>query len=177
MGSYVLTVWVKAAPCIMALTAIAVSGCTGGRTSPALTSEQTGKITNDVRAFAATVASDVTRQGPAAWRTHFADISAFFMAAEGRLVFANNDDAKRGIQELTTTIAHLELQWGEPMLVDPLTPSLVMVGMPYHETRVDTGGHQVDESGYFTGLAERGSAGWKFRDAHWSVVGAPKPVP
>lgn len=29
----------------------------------------------------------------------------------------------------------------------------------------------------FTGLAELGPEGWKFRNAHWSVAGPPRPAP
>jgi hypothetical protein len=97
------------------------------------------------------------------------------MAAEGHLVFANGDAAMRGIRDLPSMIAHLELRWGEPMLVDPLTPTLAMIAAPYHEVQVDPSGHRVEEDGYFTGLAELGPAGWKFRNAHWSVI-APTPA-
>jgi hypothetical protein len=162
---------------IVALGIIATAGCTSFKIAPSPNAEQKNAIKDSVRTFVATVADDVTKQGPAAWRTHFADNSAFFMAAEGHLVFANNDEATRGIQKLTNTIAHLELRWGEPLLVDPLTSTLVMVGMPYYEVRIDTAGQRVDELGYFTGLAELGSAGWKFRNAHWSIVAPPPPVP
>ena len=37
-------------------------------------------VENDVRAFMRAVAHDVTQDGPAAWRKHFADSPAFFMA-------------------------------------------------------------------------------------------------
>ena len=63
------------------------------------------------------------------------------------------------------------------MRVDPLTPTLVVLGMPYHEVRIDSAGRRVEESGYFTGLAELGSGGWKFRDAHRSVAGPTSAVP
>ena len=165
------------ARCILVLGAIASTACTGAGTSSPLTADQSVATTNSVRAFAATVADDVTRRGPVAWRAHFANTPAFFMAAEGRLVFANNDDATRGIQQLAGSIAHVELRWGDPMRVDPLTPTLAMLGMPYHEVRVDTAGHRAEETGYFTGLAELGPAGWRFRNAHWSVPGAPSSVP
>jgi hypothetical protein len=50
------------------------------------------------------------------------------------------------------------------------------VAASYTEVRVDTAGHRVDEAGYFTGLAEHRPEGWRFRDAHWSVVGPPPAV-
>lgn len=36
---------------------------------------------------------------------------------------------------------------------------------------------KVVEDGYFTELAELGPSGWRFRDAHWSVVTAPSAAP
>ena len=165
------------ARCIFVLGAIAATACTRAGTSSPLTAGQSTATTNSVRAFAATVADDVTRRGPTAWRTYFADTPAFFMASEGRLVFANGDAATRGIQELAGKIAHIELRWGDPMLVDPLTPTLAMLATPYHEVLVDAAGHRVEENGYFTGLAELGAAGWRFPNAHWSVAGSPSSVP
>jgi hypothetical protein len=156
--------------CIVILSAILATGCTGARTSSRLNPDQSLAVTNDVRAFAATVANDITSRGPLAWRDHFADAPSFFMAANGQLVFANSDAATRGIKELPQSIARIELRWGDPVLVDPLTPALAMLAAPYHEILVDNSGHRVESSGYFTGLAERGGAGWKFRNAHWSSV-------
>ena len=51
-----------------------------------------------MRAFAQTVARDITSEGPAAWRRHFSDSPSFFMAAEGRLEFPDSAAASRGIQ-------------------------------------------------------------------------------
>ena len=166
-----------AARFVIVFGAVAVAACTGVRRSTPLTAEQTVATANGVRAFAATVADDVTRRGPAAWRDHFADTPSFFMAAEGRLVFANSDAATRGIQELTHSIAKIELRWGEPMVVDSLTPTFAMVAAPWHEILVDCAGHRVEENGYFTGLAELGPADWRFRNAHWSVAGSPPSKP
>ena len=163
--------WVTYAASFFILSAILFTGCTRVTTPTPLTSDQSVATTNSVRAFAANVADDVTRRGPLAWRDHFADTPSFFMAAEGQLVFANSDAATRGIKELPASIAHLELRWDEPTLVDPLTPTLAMFAAPYHEVQVDPAGHRVEENGYFTGLAELGPAGWKFRNAHWSVAG------
>jgi hypothetical protein len=173
-----LRIWVKhTARCIIIVSAILSTGCTRTRTSPPLNPDQSLAITNGVRAFAAAVADDVTQRGPLAWSDHFATTPNFFMAAEGHLVFANGDAAMRGIKDLPSMIAHLELRWGEPMLVDPLTPTLAMMAAPYHEVQVDPAGHPVEEDGYFTGLAELGSAGWKFRNAHWSVALPPSSGP
>jgi hypothetical protein len=161
----------------MAMTAIAFASCKSATGSHELTSEEAAVTANNVREFASNVAKDVTERGPIAWGDHFANTPTFFMASEGRLVFQNGEDAVRGIQDLTRTIAHIELHWGEPVRVDPLTPTLAVLGMPWREIIVDTAGHRVEESGYFTGLAELGPAGWKFRDAHWSEVPSASPAP
>jgi hypothetical protein len=134
-------------------------------------------MVDSVRAFVATVAADVSNTGPAAWRRHFLDGPAFFMAAEGRLVFPSSDSASRGIQRLTQVITHISLRWGDSLRIDPLAPGLAMVATSYHEVRVAAAGPQVEESGYFTGLAAHGPAGWQFRDAHWSVLKPLPPVP
>jgi hypothetical protein len=61
--------------------------------------------------------------------------------------------------------------------VDTLTTALAMMAAPYHEVTVDPAGHRIESSGYFTGLAELGPAGWKFRNAHWSVAAPTSPAP
>lgn len=139
--------------------------------------EHAARIADSVRAFAESVALGVTANGPAAWRTYFADESAFFMASEGRLVFPTSDAATRAIEGLTHTIAHIELRWGAALRVDPLAPGLAMLAAPYHETRVDTQRRRLEEDGFFTGLVEHRAGGWQFRDAHWSVVSPPTAVP
>src|SRR5260370_907825 len=154
MYSFNLGSWIKhTGHCVVILSAILSTDCTRARTSP-LTIDQSVATTTSVRAFAATVADDVTRRGPVAWRDHFADTPNFFMASEGHLVFANSDAATRGIKELSGSIPHIELRWGDPVLVDPLTPTLAMMAAPYHEVLIDSAGHRVEQSGYFTGLAE-----------------------
>ena len=135
-----------------------------------------GGVADSVRTFMETVAREVTREGPAAWRRQFAGEGPFFMASEGRLVFPSAEATAKGIEELTRVIAHIELRWGGDLLVDPLGPGLAMVGVSYTEVRADTTGHRVDETGFFTGLAEHRAEGWRFRDAHWSVVSPPPPV-
>jgi hypothetical protein len=169
--------WVTYTARCVILSTILATGCTRVRTPPPLTIDQSVATTNSVRAFAANVADDVTRRGPLAWRDHFSDTPSFFMAADGQLVFANSDAATRGIKELPRSIAHIELRWGDPVLVDPLTPTLAMLAAPYHEVLVDNAGHRVESSGYFTGLAELGPAGWRFRNAHWSVAAPTSPAP
>ena len=121
-----------------------------------------------------TVAHDITQEVPAAWGRHFADIPAFFMAADGHLAFASHAAAMAAIPELVRTIKQIELRWGDDLRVDPLTPDLAAVGTSYREVRVSPDGHHVDEDGFFTGIAERKDGRWRFRNAHWSAA-APSP--
>jgi hypothetical protein len=172
MDSFNLKNWFISAAfgVVVILSAVLCAGCNRPRTSSSLTSDEAAATTNAVRAFATSVADDVTRRGPLAWSDHFENTPNFFMASNGQLVFANGEAAIRGIKDVPKFIAHIELRWGDPMLVDPLAPTLAIIGAPYHEVQVDPSGHQIEENGYFTGLAELGPAGWKFRNAHWSVT-------
>ena len=145
-------------------------------TSQSLTPAGSSAVERDVKVFADTVAQDVTQEGPAAWRRHFADSPPFFMASEGHLVFPTSASATAGIQNFARTINHMELHWGEDLRVDPLTPELAVLAASYHEIRVDTAGNRVDESGFFTGIAEYGNGHWQLRDAHWSVAIPPPAV-
>lgn len=132
---------------------------------------------DSVRAFMATIARGVTAGGPAAWRGFLADDSTFFMASEGRLVFPSGQDARRGIDQLTQAIAHIELTWGDTLRIDPLAPGLVAIGAPYHELRIDHQGRRVLETGFFTAIAEQRAGHWQLRNAHWSVQTPPAAVP
>ena len=145
--------------------------------SPSVPPARRAAVEDSVRTFVLNVAHDVTQEGPAAWSKYFADDPAFFMADEGHLVFPNSQSANQATQNLTRTIKSIDLRWGDDLRIDPLTPNLAMVAAPYTEVRIDTEGHRITESGYFTGLAEYRSGRWQFRDAHWSVAAAPSKVP
>jgi hypothetical protein len=83
--------------------------------SHALTPAQIADVENGVRVFARSVAQDVTRDGPAAWRRHFADLPQFFMAANGKMVFPDSATASMGIQDLASVIKKIELRWGDDL--------------------------------------------------------------
>ncbi len=152
--------------CVLALLACASTPPPAGP-SPA----ELAKAGSEVMAFVKGVGEGVTRRGPAAWHDYFSEIPTFFMAVNGKVVFASPEEAARGIAEVAKSISHIELSWGV-VRIDVLTPQLAMVGAPYHEVQVWADGHQVTEEGYFTGLAERGAGGWRFRNAHWSSARA-----
>jgi hypothetical protein len=160
-------------PSALLLATIALAGCQSNR---ALTSAQAAAVEDGVRAFTRTVAHDITQDGPSAWRRHFADSPSFFMASEGHLVFPNSAAATAGIQDVARSIKQIELQWGDDLRIDPLTPDLAVVAASYHEVQVKADGVRVNETGFFTAIAERQGGRWQFRNAHWSVAGPPSPV-
>ncbi|MGA8223156.1 MAG: hypothetical protein WB780_16015 [Candidatus Acidiferrales bacterium] len=142
-----------------------------------LTPERAAAVEEGVRAFTRTVAHDVTEEGPLAWRKHFADVPAFFMAVDGHLVYATGAAAMAGIPDVTRNIKHIELHWGDDLRIDPLAADLAVVATTWHEVIVDAAGKRMDESGYFTGIAEFRDGHWKFRNAHWSSAAPPAPAP
>jgi hypothetical protein len=151
------------------LAAVFFAGCSSQRDG-SLTAERAAELDREVKEFAAMVAHDVTQDGPAAWRKHFSDGPAFFMAVDGRLQFPDSASASTGIQELTRTIKHIELKWRD-VRVDPLTPGLAGIGAGWHEATDLADGKRLETDGYFTGLAEQRNARWQFRNAHWSTAG------
>ena len=157
-------------------TLLALAGCGLGLDGPtgsaSFTAARKAAVEKEVRQFAALVSQDVTQEGPEAWQKHLADDPAFFMAVDGKLQFPNRQAAKEGIEAFTRTILHIELNWGDDLRVDPLTPEFAVVASSWHEVWSDKEGHQTTEDGFFTGLAERHNGQWQFRNAHWSV-GAP----
>ena len=148
-----------------------------GDNAQSLTPARRAAVEDSVRRFVLNVAQDVTQEGPAAWRKEFADSPSFFMASEGKLVFPNSQAATQGIESFARTIKHIELRWGDDLRVDALTPDMAVVATSWQEVRVDMEGHQVTESGFFTGLAEQRNGQWQFRNAHWSVAAPPAKVP
>jgi len=170
---------------VLPAAAILLIGCrmrvdTGDRSDDRarrLTPKRRAAVEDAVRRFAASVAHDVTQDGPAAWRKEFSDSPSFFMASEGKLVFPNRQAAAQAIDELARTVKTIELRWGDDLRVDALTEDLAQVACSWHEVRADIEGHRVEESGFFTGLAEQRKGQWRFRNAHWSVVVPPTKVP
>jgi hypothetical protein len=121
-----------------------------------------------VRAFMQTVCDSVTQDGPMAWIKYFDASPAFFMAVNGQMAFPSTAAAQEGTRKFAQTIRHIELKWGDDLRVDPLTNEFAVVAVSWREIQVDTTGHSVTETGYFTGLAEYREGRWQFRDAHWS---------
>lgn len=138
-----------------------------------LSPQQSAAVKESVQKYMQEVAHDVTQEGPAAWRKHFADSDAFFMADEGRLVFPDYTTAKSAIDNLVVNATQIDLKWGDDLRVDPLTSNFAVVAASYHETRVDKSAQKIDESGFFTATAEFHDGHWQLRDAHWSVIAPP----
>ncbi|HEV2196812.1 MAG TPA: hypothetical protein VGR55_14605 [Candidatus Acidoferrum sp.] len=162
-------------------TLLALAGCGLGLDVPAgsasLTAARKAAVEKEVRQFSALVSQDVTQAGPGAWQKHLADDPAFFMAVDGKLQFPNRQAAREGIEEFTRAVPHIELNWGDDLRVDPLTPEFAVVASSWHEVWTDKEGHQTTQNGFFTGLAERHNGQWQFRNAHWSAVAPASKAP
>ena len=135
-----------------------------------ITAAEAANVDEGVRSFMATIARDVTRDGPTAWRKHFADSPAFFMVNDGQMAFPHSADATKGIQDFAATIRSIRLEWGSELRVDPLTPNFAVVAASYLEKQDFLSGKSVGVHGYFTGIAELRDGRWQLRDAHWSSV-------
>jgi hypothetical protein len=132
--------------------------------------ERAAKVERGVRTFMQTAAHDVTQEGPSAWRKHFADTPAFFMAVNGQLAFANSADVSAKLPDVARAIKHIELRWGDDLRVDPLTEEFAVVATSWHEVITNGEGKREESSGYFTGTVEFRDGRWQFRNAHWSVA-------
>jgi hypothetical protein len=160
------------APLLAAIAFATFIVCSAGTSETQLTREHAAAVDRDVRAFMQTVSHAVTQDGPLAWLKYFDSSPAFFMAVNGQMAFPNAAAAQEGTRKFAQTISHIELKWGDDLRIDPLTAELAVVASSWHEVQIDAAGHRVDESGFFTGLAEYHDGHWLFRDAHWSA-----PVP
>src|SRR5947209_7100566 len=119
----------------------------------------------------ANVARDVTKQGPRAWQTYFANDASFFMAVNGKLAFPNGMAAAQAIPEIARQFRHIELRWGDDLRLDTVTENLCVVAVSYTEIidlQPGVEGTRGTQAGYFTGLAENRNGRWQFRNAHWS---------
>ena len=126
-------------------------------------------IRREVAAYADTIALDLRRDGPRAWLRHFERTPAFFMASGGRMEFPTYDSADVLVEDLAKRIRSMELKWSD-VRVDPLTPSLAVLAASFREVVTDTAGAAMEFRGYFTAVAKRSGAGWRLRNAHWSLV-------
>ena len=154
---------------LLAVTLAACVLCAAGAThSHSVTPDGASSVDQGVRAFMQTVSHSITQDGPMAWIRYFDASPAFFMAVNGQMAFPNAAAAQEGTRTFAQAIRHIELKWGEDLRVDPLTNEFAVVAVSWREIQVDTAGHSVTETGYFTGLAEYREGQWKFRDAHWS---------
>lgn len=155
------------------LAAFGSAGCSARAATSAelqsLTPSGAAAIDASARTFMHTVAHDVTQDGPLAWVKFFSTGPEFFMAVNGQLAFPNAAAAKEGTQNFAATINRIELKWGDDLRVDPLTAELAVVAASWREIQVDKAGHRIEETGYFTGLAEYRDGRWRFRDSHWSA--------
>jgi hypothetical protein len=173
-----LSTWIWGSTLLLAV--FCSAGCSaraaGSTALQSLTPASAAAVDASVRAFMHTVSHDVTQEGPLAWLKFFNTGPEFFMAVNGQLAFPNAAAAKEGTQNFAGTINRIDLRWGDDLRVDPLTAELAVVASSWREIQVDKAGHRIEETGYFTGLADYRDGRWRFRDAHWSAPVSPPPA-
>jgi hypothetical protein len=121
-----------------------------------------------VRHMANAIVRDLHNDGPIAWLKYFSVSEHFFMASNGQLAFPNYDSAAAFVHTFAKTIRKLDLTWDD-IRVDSLAPHLAVLASSFHEVLISAAGIQDTSAGYFTGVVEYVSTGWKLRDAHWSI--------
>ena len=126
----------------------------GARHSHSVTPNEAAGVDQAVGKFMQTVSRSVTQDGPLAWIKFFDASPAFFMAVNGKMEFPSAVAAEDGTRKFAQTISKIELQWANDLRVDPLTNEFAIVAVSWREIQVDTAGHSVTETGYFTGLVE-----------------------
>lgn len=152
-------------PVLLAGTLLACHTNTG-----ALTAAQSATVRDSVQQLTEAIAGNVSHDGPVAWLRYFEPSPAFYMASEGKLVFPNIDSATGFINTvLIKNFRSIQLRWSD-VRIDPYTPALAGIAAGYHEDITDTSGKTITSDGYFTGTAEKTSAGWQLRNAHWSSL-------
>jgi hypothetical protein len=160
---------------------VASAGCnarnaaSGPGQSQLLTPARAELVKAEVRAFTAIVAEDVTEDGPIAWSKYFENTPAFFMAVNGQVAFPDGATAQASIPKVAQMIKRIDLKWGDDLRIDPLTPELAVVASSWHELQTDPAGHTIEETGYFTAIAENHDGHWQFRNVHWSSPVTPPP--
>ena len=134
--------------------------------------EGAGGVRDSVYKMTASIAADVTAKGPTAWLLYFEDTPSFFMASDGRLAFPNYDSARNFINNtLVKSIRTIILKW-QDIHIDVLSPELANIAASFHEDIADVAGKTISIDGYFTALTHRATAGWRLRNAHWSIIKA-----
>src|SRR5690348_6435862 len=112
-------------------------------------------VHDEVAAFARTVAEGVSKDGVAAWQTWFPSAPSFFMAVDGHLEFQDGADAGAKIPGLARSIKSIQLEWRDPMRIDPLTHDFAVFAAPWHESITLADGNRTDTSGYFSAVLEK----------------------
>jgi hypothetical protein len=133
-----------------------------------LSSAQMAGVKTSVQQMAASIARDVSHDGPVAWLQYFENTNGFLMASDGQLVFQDIDAAKNFINNnLVKNIHKIDLRWNN-IRVDPLTLQIASIAADFHEDIIDAEEKMISQDGYFSGIAHQTPQGWKLYNAHWS---------
>jgi hypothetical protein len=121
------------------------------------------------------ISNSLAQRGPVAWLEHFATRPGFFMASAGAVQFADRAAAETFLNGFAQTIGRVELRWAD-LRIEPLSPSLAMVGARYDEVMTRKDGGHLEFAGYFSGVFWHEESGWKVGHCHWSSPAAAAPA-
>jgi SnoaL-like domain len=137
-----------------------------------LTSVQSSIVRDSVKQMVETIAKSISHEGPLAWLLYFENSPDFFMAADGQLVFPDNNAATNFLKNIyVKSVSRIELRWKD-IHISPFTSKIAGVAAIFHEDITDTVGKMSPSDGYFTGIAEQTAQGWQLLNAHWSMIPA-----
>lgn len=145
-------------------------------TGTPLTTDEGNRVKDSVSQMTANIAKDVSAKGPVAWLAYFENDPGFFMANDGQLALKDYPTAVSFVKgTLTKLMPKISLQW-KNVKIDPLSPSLAIIGGAFHEDITMSGGKTLSVDGYFTGTAHFDGKTWKLRNLHWSSKQSEKPA-
>jgi len=135
----------------------------------ALTADEIKKNEVEIIKMAKGAERDITAKGPKAWLSYFENNPDFFMASDGNLVFKDYPSAKTYITEtLEYSLSAVKLKWGD-IHVSSVSPEFATMASDFTEQLTNNDNKAVTVAGYFTCTVHKTKAGWKIRNAHWSI--------
>ena len=125
---------------------------------------------DDVIQMMDSVSQNISSNGPKAWLNYFENTPSFFMASDGKLVFPDYNTATKFINDtLVNIISSINLKWSN-INIDILNDKAVAARAGFHEDIKFKQGNIAKIDGYFTAVIDNTSAGYKFRNLHWSII-------
>ena len=149
-------------------------GCRVG--GPArLTDRQRTAITDSVRQVAAALAGRVSERGYRAFPAVMDSAPGYLWAYNGFIPFAAFDSMAAWARADGAPRRPHVFAW-DTLRVEALAPGLATLAATFVETGTDSAGATTTEKGVFTAVAVHRAEGWRFTNAHTSMLPPPSPA-